>query len=104
MIPVHEERPIVWIKCEVCGKYIMQSQNGRRKYCPICAELMDSNRSPTADHKKYKPYARRIQPGQKPQYTIGQVAKRANQLGMTYGKCSQLLAEGKISIEDEETR
>ena len=106
-------------KCEMCGLLIENAKN-RQRYCPACSKkrqaqqfheyylknreyylersLAQSERRKQQQIEKIRQeellWARHIEP----KYSIKQVVIKAEELCISYGKCSFLLSIGKITI------
>lgn len=61
--------------CEVCGKEVNRGRNGR--YCEECAAEIKRERK---RHAAKKP-TNQLKPG-----SLGSIARKAKEAGMTYGK------------------
>lgn len=110
-MPKGEPKEPVMIPCKRCG-VMMQKHSGCQKYCKDCAKAVNAARerkrwAEKRDEKNAK--KRELYKAAKemaylsstrPKYSVAQVTKRADALGISYGKCSQLLNEGKITMED----
>lgn len=113
---MEQEKEPVWISCQVCGKKVQQSANGVRKYCLECADIRRRERSKANAaekrllHEQKKAQKREVEEQEKMlarqkaarkkmhKPTVREVSRKADELGISYGKCSALLDAGKIEI------
>lgn len=94
------KEPVI-VPCKRCGVMI-QKKCGSQKYCRNCAQVVDAaqRRRRRDEYNARIKAAKAIKNLAKPTYSVAQVTKRADALGISYGKCSQLLSEGKITMEE----
>lgn len=98
--------------CESCGKVILNARN-RQRLCSDCAKkrqkaaslkYYENNRDEINERLRLRTQMRRMPepeptpPRTPPKYTISQVDAKAKELGISYGKCSLLLEQGKVTI------
>lgn len=63
--------------CQSCGKEVYGGRNG--KYCEACSREIKNER------RRQERHARKIQ-GKQPATSIGAIAKKAREMGMSYGE------------------
>lgn len=93
--------------CAICKTPIKAI--GNHKYCPNCKRQAQleacrkynlAHRGIRTEKDRLRRMAKKVQEEEalrfKPQYSIGDVNRKAEELGISYGKCSQLIREGKI--------
>lgn len=91
------KRPRTLERCARCGE-LFQKKQWNQKYCLACRYEAVPKNKPKVSRQK-TPWRKFPKPPmQKSVPSIKQVDEKAAELGISYGKCSLLIAQGKISL------